>query len=89
MSTSNNKTTDGCLGLFLGSLLCFGIIAQIDSMPWNVQSKHIPYEPPKTESHYTSNIDSGQRARKIIKSIRPNYRDLRSISMDNFWRLEP
>ena len=70
MSTSNNKTADGCLGLFLGSLLCFGIIAQIDSMPWNVQSKHVPYEPPKTESHSTSNIDSGQRARKIIKSIK-------------------
>ena len=70
MSTSNNKTADGCLGLFLGSLLCFGIIAQIDSMPWNVQSKHVPYEPPKTESNYTSNIDSGQRARKIIKSIK-------------------
>ena len=70
MSTSNTKHSDGCLGLFLGSLLCFGIIAQIDSMPWNVQSKHVPYEPPKTESHYTSNIDSGQRARKIIKSIK-------------------
>lgn len=70
MSTSNNKTADGCLGLFLGSLLCFGIIAQIDSMPWNVQSKHVPYEPPKTESNYTSNINNGQRARKIIKSIK-------------------
>ena len=70
MNISNNKTTDGCLGLFLGSLLCFGIIAQIDSMPWNVKSRHISYEPPKTESHYTSNITSGQRARKIIKSIK-------------------
>lgn len=70
MNTSNNKTTDGCLGLFLGSLLCFGIIVQIDSMPWNVKSRHIPYEPPKTESHYTSNINSGPRARKIIKSIK-------------------
>lgn len=70
MSTSNNKTADGCLGLFLGSLLCFGIIAQIDSMPWNVRSNHIPYEPPKTESYYTSNINSGQRAHKIIKSIK-------------------
>ena len=70
MSTSNTSKSDGCLGLFLGSLLCFGIIAQIDYMPWNIQSKHVPYEPPKEEAKYTSNIDSGQCARKIIKTIR-------------------
>ena len=64
MSTNHTSKSDGCLGLFLGSLLCFGIIAQIDYMPWNVQYKHVPYEPHK-ESKYTSNIDSGQRARKI------------------------
>lgn len=70
MSTSNTKHSDGCLGLFLGSLLCFGIIAQLDSMPWNERCKHKPYEPPKEEqAHYTSNINIGQSARKTIRTI--------------------
>ena len=71
MNTSSNKNSDGCLGLFLGSLLCFGIIAQIDSMPWNTKRNHIPYKSSKSELvNYTSNIDSGQRTHKTIKSIK-------------------
>ena len=64
MSTSNTSKSEGCLGFFLGSLICFGIIAQFDSMPWNIQPKPIGHT-----KEDTSNIDSGQRARKIIKTI--------------------
>lgn len=68
MNTNNYRKADGCLGLFLGSLLCFNILAQLDIMPWNSKPRGPTYTPPKEHvDHHTSNINSGQRALKSLR----------------------
>ena len=68
MNTSNKEYSRKTVGITCG-LLLFAYIGCYHCL-YNYKPKPIKRNKPKTEFYHTSNINSGQRTRKIIKSIR-------------------